>query len=74
MSHHSHPVGSEIRGRLGHPIIDGDAHINEFYPGFLEAIDKASDSVHLTRMGTTNEQRAIPLAVIGAPGASPQAA
>jgi predicted Holliday junction resolvase-like endonuclease len=39
---------------------------------FLEAIDKASDRVHLTTMGTTNEQRAIPLAVIGAPGASPQ--
>ena len=40
---------------------------------FLDAIDKASDRVHLTTMGTTNEQRAIPLAVIGAPGASPQA-
>jgi predicted Holliday junction resolvase-like endonuclease len=40
---------------------------------FLEAIDKASDRVHLTTMGTTSEQRAIPLAVIGAPGASPQA-
>ena len=40
---------------------------------FLEAIDKASDRVHLTAMGMTNEQRAIPLAVIGAPGASPQA-
>ena len=40
---------------------------------FLEAIDKASDRVHLTTMGTTNEQRAIPLAVIGAPAASPEA-
>ena len=40
---------------------------------FLEAIDKASGRVHLTTMGMTNEQRAIPLAVIGAPGASPQA-
>ena len=40
---------------------------------FLEAIDKASDRVHLTTLGTTNERRAIPLAVIGAPGASPQA-
>ena len=40
---------------------------------FLEAIAKASDRVHLTTMGTTNEQRPIPLAVIGAPGASPQA-
>jgi predicted Holliday junction resolvase-like endonuclease len=40
---------------------------------FLEAIDKASDRVHLTTMGSTSEQRAIPLAVIGAPGASPQA-
>jgi murein tripeptide amidase MpaA len=40
---------------------------------FLEAIDKASDRVQLTTMGTTNEQRAIPLAVIGAPGVSPPA-
>ena len=40
---------------------------------FLEAIAKTSDRVHLTTMGTTNEQRPIPLAVIGAPGASPQA-
>jgi len=43
MSHHTHEAhltGPEIRSRLGHPIIDGDAHINEFYPGFLEAIDK----------------------------------
>jgi hypothetical protein len=39
---------------------------------FLEAIDKASDRVHLTTMGRTTEQRAIPLAVIGAPGASPE--
>ena len=40
MSLHAHPSGAEIRARLSHPIIDGDAHINEFYPGFLEAIDK----------------------------------
>ena len=40
MSPHAHPAGAEIRARLAHPIIDGDAHINEFYPGFLEAIDK----------------------------------
>lgn len=40
---------------------------------FLDAIDKASDRVHLTTMGTTNEQRSIPLAVIGAPDSSPQA-
>jgi hypothetical protein len=31
---------AEIRGRLDHPIIDGDAHINEFYPGFLDYVDK----------------------------------
>ncbi len=36
----AHLTGPEIRARLSHPIIDGDAHINEFYPGFLEAIDK----------------------------------
>ncbi len=40
MSSHAHVSGAEIRARLPHPIIDGDAHINEFYPGFLEAIDK----------------------------------
>jgi hypothetical protein len=40
---------------------------------FLEAIDRASDRVHLTSMGTTSEQRSIPLAVIGAPDSSPQA-
>ncbi len=40
---------------------------------FLEAIDKASPAVHLTTFGTTNEQRALPLAVIGAPAATPEA-
>ena len=41
--------------------------------GFLEAIDQASDRVHLTTFGTTNEKRRLPLAVIGAAGASPDA-
>ena len=41
--------------------------------GFLEAIDQASDRVHLTTFGTTNEKRSLPLAVIGADGASPDA-
>jgi hypothetical protein len=40
---------------------------------FLEAVAKASQRVHLTSMGTTSEQRSIPLAVIGAPDGSPQA-
>jgi hypothetical protein len=40
---------------------------------FLEAIDAASPRVHLTTFGTTNEKRTLPLAVIGAPGASPDA-
>ena len=40
---------------------------------FLEAIDKASPIVHLTSFGTTNEKRALPLAVIGAPEATPEA-
>lgn len=39
----------------------------------LEAIDKASPRVHLTTFGTTTEKRALPLAVIGAPAATPQA-
>jgi hypothetical protein len=37
---------------------------------FLQAIDKASDRVHLTTFGTTVEHRALPLAVIGAPDAT----
>jgi len=41
--------------------------------GFLEAIDQASDRVHLTAFGTTSEKRSLPLAVIGADGASPDA-
>jgi hypothetical protein len=40
---------------------------------FLEAVGKASDRVHLASMGTTSEQRSIPLAVIGAADATPQA-
>jgi predicted TIM-barrel fold metal-dependent hydrolase len=31
---------AEIRAGLDHPVIDADAHINEFYPGFLEYIEK----------------------------------
>src|SRR5687767_13427897 len=34
---------------------------------FLEAIDKASPAVHLTTFGATQEKRALPLAVVGAP-------
>ena len=37
---------------------------------FLDAIDAASDRVHVTTFGTTTEQRALPLAVIGAPDAT----
>ena len=40
---------------------------------FLEAIDKASPDVHLTTFGVTNEKRALPLAVVGAADASPEA-
>ena len=39
----------------------------------MDAIDQASDRVHLTSFGTTNEKRALPLAVIGAADASPDA-
>jgi predicted TIM-barrel fold metal-dependent hydrolase len=31
---------ARIRAELGHPVIDADAHINEFYPGFLDYIEK----------------------------------
>jgi hypothetical protein len=40
---------------------------------FMEAIDQASDRVHLTIFGTTNEKRSLPLAVVGAADASPAA-
>ena len=40
---------------------------------FLDAIDKASPRIHVTTFGTTNEKRALPLAVAGAPDASPEA-
>lgn len=40
---------------------------------FLEAIARAHPGVHLTTFGTTTEQRALPLAVIGAAAATPEA-
>src|SRR5687767_14322166 len=40
---------------------------------FMKAIDEASDRVHLTTFGVTNERRDLPLAVVGAPAATPQA-
>ena len=40
---------------------------------FMEAIEKASDRVHLTTFGTTSEQRTLPLAVVGAADATPAA-
>ena len=40
---------------------------------FLEAIDRASDRVHLTTFGATSEGRPLPLAVIGAAAATAEA-
>jgi hypothetical protein len=40
---------------------------------FLAAVDKASPQVHLTTFGVTNEERRLPLAVVGASDASPEA-
>jgi hypothetical protein len=40
---------------------------------FLEALDEASPNIHLTTFGITNEKRALPLAVVGAQDASPEA-
>ena len=40
---------------------------------FLDALAKASPAVHLTTFGKTSEGRSLPLAVIGAPDATPQA-
>jgi len=33
-------ASQRIRAELDHPVIDADAHINEFYPGFLDYIEK----------------------------------
>ena len=40
---------------------------------FMEAAAKASGRIHLTTFGKTFEGRALPLAVVGAPDASPEA-
>jgi hypothetical protein len=40
---------------------------------FLDAVAKASPKVHLTTFGKTFEGRSLPLAVIGAPDATPEA-
>lgn len=40
---------------------------------FLEALRKASPKIHVTTFGVTNEKRPLPLAVAGAPDASPDA-
>jgi hypothetical protein len=39
---------------------------------FMEAVAKQSPRIHLTTFGYTNEGRALPLAVVGAPDATPQ--
>lgn len=44
MSLRSTSRSAEIRARLGHPVIDGDAHVNELYPAFLDFIDKVGGS------------------------------
>jgi hypothetical protein len=40
---------------------------------FLESLDRASPAIHLTTFGETHERRPLPLAVAGAPDASPAA-
>jgi zinc carboxypeptidase len=40
---------------------------------FLDALGKASPAVHVTTFGTSFEGRSLPLAVIGAPDATPEA-
>jgi hypothetical protein len=41
--------------------------------GFINALSKASPKIHTTNFGTTNEGRNLPLVVVGAADASPQA-
>ena len=48
MSGHANQTPAEIRGKLGHPIIDGDGHWVEYDPVFAEQMrkvggDKAAD-------------------------------
>ncbi|MCH2173810.1 amidohydrolase family protein [Myxococcota bacterium] len=31
---------TRIREQLDHPVVDGDGHLTEFYPGFLEYVEK----------------------------------
>jgi hypothetical protein len=40
---------------------------------FMDAVSKASPRIHLTTFGKTFEGRALPLAVVGAPDATPEA-
>jgi hypothetical protein len=40
---------------------------------FMETVAKASPQIHLTTFGRTTEGRALPLAVVGAPAATPDA-
>jgi hypothetical protein len=39
---------------------------------FIEAVDRMSPSIHVTTFGVTNEKRALPMVVAGAPDASPE--
>ena len=41
--------------------------------GFLSALSKASPAIHVTTFGNTVEGRDLPLAVVGAPAATPEA-
>jgi predicted TIM-barrel fold metal-dependent hydrolase len=40
----AHPIASEIRAQLSHPIIDCDGHIREFMPGALPYLREALGS------------------------------
>lgn len=40
---------------------------------FVRALESASPKIHVTTFGTTNESRSLPLVVVGAPDASPEA-
>jgi len=51
---------ARIRAELDHPIIDGDAHLTEFYPGFLEYVEKVGggDFARRYRAGFSSDSTA----------------
>jgi len=70
------PVGAQLDGLLTAPERTGWVETTRYAEAiaFLQAVADAAPNAHLTRMGYTQEGRAIPLLVVGdVPDASPEA-